>query len=79
MENERLRDRLRATHEDLAKCKDQLDNAFQVVQYISTLYVRLTYIDTRALLSVVAVRVRYVSMCPNSVVLFRCRAMHGTP
>jgi len=31
VENERLRDRLRSTHEELAKCKDQLDNAFQVV------------------------------------------------
>ena len=31
VENERLRDRLRTTHEDLTKCKDQLDNAFQVV------------------------------------------------
>ncbi|XP_046450640.1 protein phosphatase 1 regulatory subunit 12A-like isoform X2 [Daphnia pulex] len=30
VENERLRDRLRSTHEELAKCKDQLDNAFQV-------------------------------------------------
>jgi len=30
VENERLRDRLRTTHEDLTKCKDQLDNAFQV-------------------------------------------------
>jgi len=30
VENERLRDRLRTTHEDLSKCKDQLDNAFQV-------------------------------------------------
>lgn len=38
VENERLRDRLRVTHEDLAKCKDQLDNAFQVVYVaISTL------------------------------------------
>ncbi|XP_032789156.2 protein phosphatase 1 regulatory subunit 12A isoform X5 [Daphnia magna] len=30
VENERLRDRLRSTHEELSKCKDQLDNAFQV-------------------------------------------------
>jgi len=30
VENERLRDRLRTTHEDLSKCKDQLDKAFQV-------------------------------------------------
>ncbi len=38
VENERLRDRLRVTHEDLSKCKDQLDNAFQVVYVaISTL------------------------------------------
>ena len=32
LENERLRDRLRGTHEELTKCKDQLDNAFQVVR-----------------------------------------------
>lgn len=31
MENERLRERLRSTNEELAKCKDQLENAFQVV------------------------------------------------
>lgn len=31
VENERLRERLRGTNEELAKCKDQLENAFQVV------------------------------------------------
>lgn len=31
VENERLRDRLRGTNEELSKCKDQLENAFQVV------------------------------------------------
>ena len=32
MENERLRERLRGTNEELGKCKDQLDNAFQLVR-----------------------------------------------
>jgi len=41
LENERLRERLRGTNEELGKCKDQLDNAFQLVRSFSRRFIDL--------------------------------------